>query len=66
MYNNFFIALQNYELCRLKCLLQLMAAAQAKRDVVYFTFGDEILQKDISRLYSALLASNCTVGEVSL
>lgn len=32
---------------RLKALLQLMAAAVAERDVVYFTFGDRQLQEDL-------------------
>lgn len=40
---------------RLKSLLQLMAAAEARRDVLYFTFGDEKLSKDIYSAYKHLV-----------
>ncbi|KAM4703493.1 poly(ADP-ribose) glycohydrolase [Rhinophrynus dorsalis] len=49
---------------RLKALLQLLAAAEAGRDVVYFTFGDHKLMKDIYAMYSFLADKNKTVGDV--
>ena len=36
---------------RLKALLQLMAAAVAGRDVVYFTFTDRELQEDLFTMH---------------
>ena len=50
---------------RLKSLLQLMAAAQADRDVVYFTFGNKPLMNIVSDFHSFLTAHACTVGQVS-
>ena len=50
--------------CRLKSLLQLMAAAVADRDVAYFTFGDCKLQKELSSLHSSLVKHGITVGQV--
>ena len=47
---------------RLKCLLQLMAAAKAGRDVVYFTFGDRTLRDDLFDMYSLLKMKSITVG----
>lgn len=55
-----------YNIYRLKSLLQLMAAAVAGRDVVYFTFGDSKLQKDLSVLHCALVKCGVTVGQVSV
>lgn len=52
-------------LSRLKCVLQLLAAAQARRDVVYFTFGNKNLQREICIFHSNLLLYGCTVGDVS-
>ena len=46
-------------------MLQLLAAAEARRDVVYFTFGNRKLQKDICIFHSNLLLYGCTVGDVS-
>lgn len=50
--------------CRLKALLQILAASQAGRDVVYFTFGDHQLMKEIYNMHSALAKSGLTVGDV--
>ena len=48
--------------CYLKALLQLMAAAMCKRDVVYFTFGDEKLAKDISLIHRLLIEQDLDVA----
>ena len=50
--------------CRLKSLLQLMAAAQADRDVVFFTFGDKSLMKDLCSIHSFLVENSCSVSQV--
>ncbi|XP_051946654.1 poly(ADP-ribose) glycohydrolase-like [Xyrauchen texanus] len=47
---------------RLKALLQLMAAAEAGRDVAYFTFGDEGLMRDVHDLHTFLKDRQVTVG----
>ncbi|KAM5140648.1 poly(ADP-ribose) glycohydrolase isoform 2-T2 [Mantella aurantiaca] len=47
---------------RLKALIQLLAAAETGRDVVYFTFGDKELMHDVYKMYRSL--KNKTVGEV--
>ncbi|KAM8924578.1 poly(ADP-ribose) glycohydrolase [Pelodytes ibericus] len=49
---------------RLKALIQLLAAAESGRDLVYFTFGDVELMKDIYKMYSALTKENKTVGDI--
>ncbi|XP_040176671.1 poly(ADP-ribose) glycohydrolase isoform X2 [Rana temporaria] len=49
---------------RLKALIQLLAASETGRDVVYFTFGDKELMNDVYRMYSFLSKQNKTVGEV--
>nr|DBA15447.1 TPA: hypothetical protein GDO54_004656 [Pyxicephalus adspersus] len=49
---------------RLKALIQLLAAAETGRDVVYFTFGDKELMHDVYRMYSFLHRKNKTVGEI--
>ncbi len=41
-----------------------MAASEAKRDVVYFTFGDERLQTDIASLHALITRNKVTVGQV--
>lgn len=51
--------------CHLKSLLQLMSAAQANRDVAYFTFGDTKLLDSIHSMHTFLKSKNITVGEVS-
>ncbi|XP_030626933.1 poly(ADP-ribose) glycohydrolase [Chanos chanos] len=47
---------------RLKALLQLMAAAEARRDVAYFTFGDAELMRDVHDLHTFLTDRHVTVG----
>ncbi|XP_053357969.1 poly(ADP-ribose) glycohydrolase isoform X1 [Clarias gariepinus] len=49
---------------RLKALLQLMAAAEAGRDVAYFTFGDAALMRDVHNLHTSLTAKHVTVGKL--
>lgn len=49
---------------RLKALLQILAAAVAERDVVYFTFGDSELMRDIYSMHTFLRERRLTVGEV--
>ncbi|XP_056153226.1 poly(ADP-ribose) glycohydrolase isoform X2 [Lampris incognitus] len=49
---------------RLKALLQMLAAAEAGRDVAYFTFGDSKLMSDVHRMHSFLTERNMCVGEV--
>ncbi|XP_038641456.1 poly(ADP-ribose) glycohydrolase-like [Scyliorhinus canicula] len=48
----------------LKALIQLMAAAQAERDVVYFTFGDTALEGSIRELHQFLQRKEVTVGQL--
>ncbi|XP_043912451.1 poly(ADP-ribose) glycohydrolase isoform X2 [Protopterus annectens] len=49
---------------RLKALLQIMAAAEAGRDVAYFTFGDSILMTDIYEIHKGLTDRKFTVGKI--
>ncbi|KAG9332041.1 hypothetical protein JZ751_016228, partial [Albula glossodonta] len=49
---------------KLKALIQLMAAAEARRDVAYFTSGDRYLQMDILRMYNFLKTDGITVGRL--
>nr|XP_057917014.1 poly(ADP-ribose) glycohydrolase-like isoform X3 [Doryrhamphus excisus] len=49
---------------RLKALLQMLAAAEAGRDVAYFTFGDSQLMTDVHDMHSFLTLRNISVGEV--
>lgn len=49
---------------RLKALLQMLAAAEAGRDVAYFTFGDVQLMRDVHRMHSFLCQQHATVGEL--
>ena len=49
---------------RLKALLQMLAAAEAGRDVAYFTFGDSKLMTDVHELHSFLTQKDIRVGEV--
>ncbi|XP_063893500.1 poly(ADP-ribose) glycohydrolase [Helicoverpa armigera] len=48
----------------LKSLLQLMACAQARRPMAYFTFGDTQLRDDIVNVYNLLARFNVTVGQL--
>ncbi|XP_035517759.1 poly(ADP-ribose) glycohydrolase-like isoform X2 [Morone saxatilis] len=49
---------------RLKALLQMLAAAEAGRDVAYFTFGDSQLMTDVYNMHSFLTRRKISVGEV--
>uniref|UniRef100_A0A8D0BE08 poly(ADP-ribose) glycohydrolase n=1 Tax=Salvator merianae TaxID=96440 RepID=A0A8D0BE08_SALMN len=49
---------------RLKALIQIMAASEAERDVVYFTFGDAELMRDIYNMHTFLTEKGQTVGDV--
>jgi len=49
---------------RLKALIQLMAAAVSSRDMVYFTFGDVKLSRDLSDFHAFLLENRVTVREL--
>ncbi|XP_034239743.1 poly(ADP-ribose) glycohydrolase-like [Thrips palmi] len=48
----------------LKALLQLLAAGEAGRALVYFTFGDEKLRDRIFAMYQFLIDNNVTVGKL--
>ena len=41
-----------------------MAAAQAGRDVVYFTFGDVLLRDDLYNMYTTLIEKKVTIGHL--
>lgn len=43
-------------------LIQLMAAAEAGRDVAYFTFGDAQLMRDVHRIHNFLTEQQVSVG----
>lgn len=47
---------------RFKAILQLMAAAEAEKDVVFFTFGNQDFMGELSEIYSFLKKMNVTVG----
>lgn len=45
-------------------LIQLMAAAEAGRDVAYFTFGDAALMRDVHSMHALLTERRVTVGKI--
>ncbi|XP_039904702.1 poly(ADP-ribose) glycohydrolase [Simochromis diagramma] len=47
---------------QLKALIQLMAAAKAKRGLAFFTFGDENLKQRLQHIYDLMFAEGITVG----
>ena len=49
---------------QLKSLIQLMAASLCRRDVVYFTFDNQKLCRDIRSTYQKLLQCHITVGQL--
>ncbi|XP_051968811.1 poly(ADP-ribose) glycohydrolase-like isoform X2 [Xyrauchen texanus] len=49
---------------RLKAVLQLMAAAEAHRDLIYFTFGDRELLRDVHNIHTLITERHATVGSV--
>lgn len=44
-------------------LIQILAASEAGRDVVYFTFGDAELMRDIYSMHTFLIEKGQTVGK---
>ncbi|RVE49636.1 hypothetical protein evm_005693 [Chilo suppressalis] len=48
----------------LKSLIQIMACAQAKRPMAYYTFNDTELRDDIVNVYNLLARYNVTVGKL--
>ena len=44
-------------------LIQLMAAAEAGRDMAYFTFGDAQLMRDVHAIHSFLTERQVNVGK---
>lgn len=46
-------------------LLQMLAAAEAGRDVAYFTFGDSELMTDVHNMHSFLTQRNVSVGKTN-
>ncbi|XP_063814922.1 poly(ADP-ribose) glycohydrolase-like isoform X2 [Pseudophryne corroboree] len=49
---------------RLKALIQLLAAAETGRDVVYFTFGDKELMHDVYDMHRFLTEQDKSVGDI--
>ncbi|CAM4712794.1 unnamed protein product [Leuciscus chuanchicus] len=49
---------------RLKAVLQMMAAAEAERDLMYFTFGDADLVRDVHRIHTHFTDRHASVGSV--
>ena len=49
---------------QLKALIQLMACAEAARDICYFTFGDEKFGRALGDMYSFLCSMRLTVCDV--
>jgi len=50
----------------LKSVIQWIAASQAGRDTVYFTFGDDLLTKELNMFANAIIEQNKTIGLVFL
>jgi poly(ADP-ribose) glycohydrolase len=48
----------------LKSLIQLMAAAETCRDVVYLTFNDERLMQELHLIHTLLIKEKITVGKL--
>jgi len=48
----------------LKMLLQLMAASECSRDLVYFTFRNNKLCIDVYKIYEFLIAKDLSVGDL--
>lgn len=47
---------------KLKSILQLMAASQCGRNLVYFTFRDKTLVRQLSEVHDLLMDKKATVG----
>jgi poly(ADP-ribose) glycohydrolase len=48
----------------LKAVIQWLAASEAERDTLYYTFGDDKLSESLSKFVTAVLAKNITIGEI--
>ncbi|XP_031574946.1 poly(ADP-ribose) glycohydrolase-like [Actinia tenebrosa] len=49
---------------RLKAIIQMMSAAAAQRDIVYFTFGDSELAEDLLNIQSFIKEKGITIGDM--
>ncbi|KAI3362469.1 hypothetical protein L3Q82_012755 [Scortum barcoo] len=49
---------------QLKAVIQLMAAAMAKRGLAFFTFGDEALRRGLQQTHHLLVTQEITVGKL--
>ncbi|XP_013781094.1 poly(ADP-ribose) glycohydrolase-like [Limulus polyphemus] len=49
---------------RLKALIQLLAASEAQRDILYFTFGNEELKNDIEAMCDFLLHKEILIRQL--
>ncbi|KAM9338628.1 poly(ADP-ribose) glycohydrolase isoform 2-T2 [Symphorus nematophorus] len=49
---------------QLKAVIQLMAAAKAKRGLAFFTFGDHRLRDDLEQIYPLLVKERITVDKL--
>ncbi|XP_073333578.1 poly(ADP-ribose) glycohydrolase [Pagrus major] len=49
---------------QLKAVIQLMAAAKARRGLAFFTFQDEPLKRDLQEIHHLLLSEGATVGKL--
>lgn len=49
---------------QLKAVIQLMAAAVAKRGLAFFTFGDEALRRGLQQTHHLLMTQKITVGKL--
>lgn len=48
---------------RLKFIIQLLACSAAGREMVYFTFGDKLLQEQLFNIYETLVDASATIGK---
>lgn len=44
-------------------VLQMLAAAEARRDLIYFTFGDADLLRDVHNIHTLITHKHITVGK---
>ncbi|XP_036974287.1 poly(ADP-ribose) glycohydrolase isoform X2 [Acanthopagrus latus] len=49
---------------QLKAMIQLMAAAKARRGLAFFTFGDYLLKRDLEQIHHLLVKEGTTVGKL--
>ncbi|KAF5299221.1 hypothetical protein FQA39_LY02394 [Lamprigera yunnana] len=49
---------------RLKFLIQLMACGITKHDMIYFTFNDHNLTKNLDEMYTFIISNNITIAEL--